>query len=504
MSGSPSVSGDVSLTRKGANSVSLSPSSTVAGYKSSSSSIWYHIHDQVREPEFPIIDTSIFLPYATNIINSSSGGGTGMVGGAGAAAGFIGLTYLNIQNSCTVQGFDSVNSPTPGSVSILGQTNAGGNVNGTVFKGEYQYKTSVSQNNSTITKLTKVTSTLTFAQSTTPTGTINKGNYNGPTGPKDTFAGGKYYFTTFSVPSGKTVEFTGPAELYINGSCNITGDVIAYNNFAANVKIRMVCSAGVDLNGPGTKPLYVDVYAPNSPLNINNRQNVCGSFIMGGINVSNAQVNIDRAVKASGGATATPTSTGGGGSTGGVTNITQGTYSNIIIKANTNPSFAGNTVLQGVVYIETPNKVNFAGNVTIQGIVVAQTDGNNNIGLDPAQNTISFTGNVSASPLSSLGSGFALTLRNLSGGFVLAPGFGVSFTGNLGTISGSIVASKLDFTGNAGGTVVGSVINLNNTPFTMSGNANITIQNSGTTAYPAGVFFGSRFDPLPDTYVEVQ
>jgi Tfp pilus assembly protein PilX len=509
MIGNSNISGDVSLTRTNPQSVSIGSSSTIAGFSSGNSQFWQHVHDEVKEPEFPVIETAIFKTYATNIIDVS-GGSTpgGPVGGSGDAAGFVGLDYFNIQNNCTVKAYDSVNSTTVGSVTALGQTNAGGNLNNMTFSGEIQYKTSFSQNQANVTKLKKVNSTLSFAAPTTPSsGVINKGNYNGPSGMSETFPGGKYYFQTFSVPNGKTVIFSGPVELYVNGSCNISGTVRSFEDKAWNTKIRMVASAGVDLNGnTSSQPLYLDVYAPLSPLNINNHPKVYGSFIMKGINVSNSQVVVDRAIKANGGATATPTApppSGGGG--GGTTTFSSSYYKNILIKANTNPKFTGNKTFDGVIYIEFPNKVEFSGNTTINGIVVVQTDGNNNIGLDPLQNTIYFNGNVTARPLSSLPStsDFTLSLRNLSGGFVLAPGFGVTFSGNFGTVSGSIVASKLDFNGNAGGTVQGTVINLNNTPFTMSGNSDIIIQSAGTSGYPSGVYFGSRYDPLPDSYVEV-
>lgn len=507
MIGNSTISGDVSLTRTDPQSVSLGSSSEIAGYTIGNSKIWEHVHDEVREPEFPVVDTTLFKTYAVNVLDPSAGGSSEKVGGNGDAAGFVGLAYINIQNNSTVQAFDSVNSNTPGSVSLLGQTNGGSNINGTLFKGELQYKTSLSKNNSTITKTKKVNSTLSLANPTTPAGTTNLGNYNGPAGATQEFAGGKYYATTFSVPNGKTVKFNGPAELYVNGSFNLSGNLQTYDDFAANLKVRMVSGAGVDINGGGNQPVYIDVYAPQSPLNINNRSNVNGSFIMGGINVSNSSVVIDRAVKASGGATADPASSGGSGnkSAGGMLNVNGKAFKNLYIKANTNPKFTANTTLDGVIYVEWPNKVEFGGNTRIRGAIVVATDGNNNTGLDPNENYINFTGNVSVSPLSSLPAtnDFPVAMRNLSGAFLLAPGFGAKFGGNFGTLSGSIITSKIDFYGNAGGTVTGTVINLNNTPFTMSGNSDIVIQSEGTGQYPSGVFFGSRYDPLPDSYVEV-
>jgi hypothetical protein len=58
-------------------------------------------------------------------------------------------------------------------------------------------------------------------------------------------------------------------------------------------------------------------------------------------------------------------------------------------------------------------------------------------------------------------------------------------------------------TGNATGTVQGSVIVVNETPMTVNGSADIIIASTGTSNYPAGVSFGSYYSPLPDTYTEV-
>lgn len=181
------------------------------------------------------------------------------------------------------------------------------------------------------------------------------------------------------------------------------------------------------------------------------------------------------------------------------------TFKNIRIKAGANPKFASNTVIQGVCYIEYPNQVEFSGGAQIQGVVVVHTNSTGNEDLNPTNNTIKFAGNVTATPLSSLPAtaDFPESLRSLSGAMLLAPGFTATFRGNFGSVSGSIIASKLEFSGTAGGTVKGSVINLQDTALTLAGTSDIVIESQGTTDYPDGVFFGSNYAPLPDTYLEV-
>lgn len=180
-------------------------------------------------------------------------------------------------------------------------------------------------------------------------------------------------------------------------------------------------------------------------------------------------------------------------------------FKNIRIKAGANPTFAGGTTVEGVCYIEYPNKVTFSGNAVIRGVVVVQTNSNANEDLNHTQNTIKFGGTVDARPLATLPDtpDFPQSLRQLGGALLLAPGFTATFSGDFGTVSGSIIASQLDFNGKAGGTVKGSVINLKDTSLTMSGTTEIIIESQGTSDYPDGVFFGSNYAPLADTYLEV-
>jgi hypothetical protein len=51
---------------------------------------------------------------------------------------------------------------------------------------------------------------------------------------------------------------------------------------------------------------------------------------------------------------------------------------------------------------------------------------------------------------------------------------------------------------------MGSIVNLTNNPLTLNGSSEIIIASTGTTDYPAGVFFSSRYAALPDTYEEVK
>lgn len=181
-------------------------------------------------------------------------------------------------------------------------------------------------------------------------------------------------------------------------------------------------------------------------------------------------------------------------------------YDNIIIPANTNPTFVAGTELNGVVYIESPNNVTFAGHAKITGVLVGDPTPTSNL----SENTIDFQGTVNAYPVQNLPDDdpqFA-DIREMTGSFILAEGFGVDFGGNADagdtSVSGAIVASGISFSGTADAVVEGSMINMADTAVSFSGNSKVTIRSSGTKEKPHALYFGSRYVPLPGSYEEVQ
>lgn len=174
------------------------------------------------------------------------------------------------------------------------------------------------------------------------------------------------------------------------------------------------------------------------------------------------------------------------------------TFGNLYIKANANPSFSGNTKITGLIYIETPNKVSFTGNLDLHGAIAVQNDPTGNT----TTNVIDFGGNVDFEGVSTLPASYG-ELRTLDGAMLLAPTFHLKMRGNFGVIGGTVVASRIDFSGNAGGTVRGSVINIDDIPMSLQGNTDIVIESQGTVDQPHGLYFGSRYVPLPGSYEEV-
>ena len=90
---------------------------------------------------------------------------------------------------------------------------------------------------------------------------------------------------------------------------------------------------------------------------------------------------------------------------------------NIRIKANTNPEFSGNIRIDGVIYIETPNKVTFGSNTKIRGVIAVE---NNPVG-DPSTNLIEFRSNTTIEGLDTLPATphFPQELRDMAGAIIL-------------------------------------------------------------------------------------
>ena len=89
------------------------------------------------------------------------------------------------------------------------------------------------------------------------------------------------------------------------------------------------------------------------------------------------------------------------------------TLKNVRVPAGTNPHFAANVTIQGVLYIESPNTVEFRGTTQLQGFIVFESEG------DSSVNIIDQRGNFAHSPLPS-GSEFD-GLRSTTGVAILAP-----------------------------------------------------------------------------------
>ena len=172
---------------------------------------------------------------------------------------------------------------------------------------------------------------------------------------------------------------------------------------------------------------------------------------------------------------------------------------NVTIKANTNPTFAGHVTINGVLFIEQPNVVTFAGQATVRGIIVGDGD----VGSSEPNNKLVFSGQVECLDVSGLTGAEFDGIKEQTGTFILAPGFSAQFSGQTTIDNGAIAASGITFTGQAGGTINGSIINYSPTqPVILSGQSSLSFHRSGTETSPAGFSPTTRLNYLPQTYAE--
>jgi hypothetical protein len=152
------------------------------------------------------------------------------------------------------------------------------------------------------------------------------------------------------------------------------------------------------------------------------------------------------------------------------------------------------------VFVDTPNIVKFTGTADLVAIVVGAGDLCDN----SATNQITFLGNVQSLPVSELPYVEQFTgLHDETGTFVMAPGFHVSLGGSFTTLSGAIAANGIEFFGNAGGIIQGSIINYSDEQMSLAGNNDLFFNRSGIDTVPAGFVPEIVLHYNPVTYSEI-
>ena len=152
---------------------------------------------------------------------------------------------------------------------------------------------------------------------------------------------------------------------------------------------------------------------------------------------------------------------------------------NAVVEPGTNPRFEGNVIIEGILFLKSPNIVNFDGNVDIKGLIVADGDVNN-----PGTNKLAFGGNFQSGTFPS---GYEFDpIRSETGSSLITPGFAVELAGNFSSLSGVMAVSGFTLSGNADALINGSIINYSDVPLTVEGNATLNFDRFDSTKVPAG------------------
>jgi hypothetical protein len=172
---------------------------------------------------------------------------------------------------------------------------------------------------------------------------------------------------------------------------------------------------------------------------------------------------------------------------------------NIRVPAGMGANFSGGDVVEGILYIESPNTVSFSGNAQINGIIVFENKNG------PAENKLDFRGNVSPESIPNTPE-FADVRAVAPGISILAPRAAVSMSGSVdGTLTGSLIAHQVTLGGSADLAFKnGSLIALGPQPVVVGGKV-LSFTGTGMVLPPkAGVSFSGYLKLSPWTYRELQ
>jgi hypothetical protein len=163
------------------------------------------------------------------------------------------------------------------------------------------------------------------------------------------------------------------------------------------------------------------------------------------------------------------------------TDLSHITLTNATIAAGTNPVFEDSVIIEGVLFIESPNVLTFERNVALQGIIVGNGD---LVNPDTTANRIDILGNFAGQTYPS-GAEFD-AIRTEEGSSIVAPGFAMTFAGNFCALEGVVAVSGADFTGNMAALIKGTIINYSETSTVVLGNASMNFDRVGSVKIPAG------------------
>jgi hypothetical protein len=183
------------------------------------------------------------------------------------------------------------------------------------------------------------------------------------------------------------------------------------------------------------------------------------------------------------------------------TNVYKGgsNLKNVRIPPNTNPKFSGGAVIQGIVYVESPNTLEFRGNTLVQGIIVFENKGTG------AQNVIDMRGNFTQLPLPA-GAEYD-PLRAVRGISIFAPTASLVISGSVDSnLVGNVILNSFRNGGSADWTIdKGTLITLDEGPnAAVFDGKTIKFKSVGKNFKPThGLKYDKHYTPLAQTYLEI-
>jgi hypothetical protein len=191
-----------------------------------------------------------------------------------ATGGFIGLSSFTVKNNTFVGSYNSSNTtlPTHAGAGNKGLVGSNGNVisgnndllQGDVLLGPAGSVSGFSISGATTTQSTPIAAPAMPAWSPgTNPGSIPS-SYT--VSSSVTLPHGTYWFTSLTIPQSGTLSFDGPSTVYVNGSVDLLGSIIAYGSVPSNLKIYQYGSNtfGDPGGSANVTTIIADVVAPNA------------------------------------------------------------------------------------------------------------------------------------------------------------------------------------------------------------------------------------------------
>ena len=180
---------------------------------------------------------------------------------------------------------------------------------------------------------------------------------------------------------------------------------------------------------------------------------------------------------------------------------TGGTLKNVRIPRNTNPKFTGNVVIQGIVYVESPNDVTFQGDAKLQGFIVFENTNNSSVNLIEMKGNFS-EGNLPSSPEFD-------PLRTTTGIAIMAPTTSLSMTGSVDSqVRGNIILGNFTNTGASNIQIdQGTLMTLDSgtgASTTFNSSKSVKWTSTGKNNQPSqGIEYDSKYIPVGGSYREL-
>jgi hypothetical protein len=170
---------------------------------------------------------------------------------------------------------------------------------------------------------------------------------------------------------------------------------------------------------------------------------------------------------------------------------------NVRIPANTNPHITGGRI-EGILYVEAPNRLDFRGNTVLAGFIVIENKGTSN------QNVIDMRGSFTQQLLPP-GPEFDV-MRDTKGIAILAPTTSLVISGAVDSVlKDNIILGKFTNSGSADWTVeAGTMITLDTTDSATFSGKSVRFKSTGKLNPPTkGLKYSEHFVPVVTTYQEL-